>query len=86
MLTKHGILVLFAVRALSALSSPVGQFTIHDSDPYLSNLTSGQMGLDEKPKTALAVSRQVFLDDGIFVGASRGATEEFLGIPFAIPP
>jgi hypothetical protein len=31
-------------------------------------------------------TRQVFLDDGIFVGSRLGATDQFLGIPYAIPP
>ena len=79
MLTKHGILVLFAARTLFALSPSVGQFTIHDSNPYL---MSSQMGFSTAPSD----SRQVFLDDGLFIGTRLGATEQFLGIPYALPP
>jgi hypothetical protein len=83
MLTKRGILILFAAHALFALSPSVGQVTIHDSNLYLA---SGQMGFDTESKTAPSDSRQVFLDDGIFVGTRLGATEQFLGIPYALPP
>ena len=83
MLTKHGILVLFAAHALTALSSSVGQVIMQDSNPYLS---SGQMGPDTKAKAAPINSMQVFLDDGVFVGTLLGTTEQFLGIPYALPP
>ena len=83
MVAKHGILVLFAACALSALSSSVGQVTMDDSDLHLA---SGQMGFDAESRADSTDSRQVFLDDGIFVGTQVGATERFLGIPYALPP
>jgi acetylcholinesterase len=84
MLTKRGILLLFAARALSALSSSVGQLTVQDSDPYIA---SGQRDSDDvESRGPSADTRQVFLDDGIFVGSRLDATDQFLGIPYAIPP
>lgn len=85
MLTNHGILaLLFTARALSALSCSIGQVTTQDSNnPYLA---SGQMGFDTQSTAPPIESRTVFLDDGIFIGTRVGATEKFLGIPFAIPP
>jgi carboxylesterase type B len=83
MVAKHGILILFATHALSALASSIGQVSIQDSDHYLA---SDQMGFDAESKADSTDSRQVFLDDGIFVGTQVGATERFLGIPYALPP
>lgn len=84
MLTNHGIFVLFAAHALSALSSSVGQLTVQDSNPYIA---SGQRDSDGAESTGpITDTRQVFLDDGIFVGSRVGATDQFLGIPYAIPP
>lgn len=85
MLTNHGILaLLFAARALSALSCSIGQVTTQDSDnPYLA---SGQMGFDTQSTAPKAESRKVYLDDAIFIGTRNGPTEQFLGIPFALPP
>lgn len=84
MLTKHGILVLFAAHALSALSSSVGQLTVQDANPDIAS-ESGQKD-PYAESTALADTRQVFLDDGIFIGSRLGATDQFLGIPYALPP
>ena len=44
------------------------------------------MGPDTKAKAAPINSMQVFLDDGVFVGTLLGTTEQFLGIPYALPP
>ena len=81
MLTKHGILGLLV--ALSALSSSVGQLTVQDSNPYIA---SGQRDSDAESIAPIIDTRQVFLDDGVFVGSRLGATDRFLGIPYAIPP
>ena len=83
MLTKHGLLVLFAAHALTALSSSVGQVIMQDSNPYL---VSGQMDFDTEADAAPTDFPQVFLDDGVFVGTIRGTTERFFGIPYALPP
>jgi hypothetical protein len=83
MLTKHGILVLFAAQVLTALSASVGQVTIQESNAYLA---SGQMDFDMESKTASTDSRQVLLDEGIFIGTRRGHAERFFGIPYALPP
>ncbi len=85
MLTKHGILVLFAARALSALSCSVERVKIQDSSPYLA---SDQMGFDTESTAATIDSSgpQVFLDDAVLVGNRIGDTQEFLGIPYAHPP
>ena len=81
MLTKHGILGLLV--ALSALSSSVGQLTVQDSNPYIA---SGQRDSDVKSTAPVVDTRQVFLDDGVFVGSRVGATDQFLNIPYARPP
>ena len=83
MLTKHGILVLFVAHALTALSASVGQVTVHESNPYLE---SSQMDFGTESQTAPADSRQVFLDEGVFIGTGLSTVERFLGIPFALPP
>jgi hypothetical protein len=82
MLTKHAILVAFAAHALTALSASVGQVTIQDSNPYLA---SSQMDFDTEAKAA-PDSRQVVLDEGVFIGTRVGTTEQFFGIPYALPP
>ena len=83
MLTRHGILVFLTAHALSALSSSVAQFTVQDSNLYIA---SGQKDSDVESLPPIVDSRQVFLDDGVFVGSQVGATERFLGIPYARPP
>ena len=83
MLTKHGILALFAAHALTALSASVGQVTIQDSNPYLS---SGQTNFDTESNAAPIDTRQVLLDEGVFIGTRVSSTEQFVGIPYALPP
>ncbi|KAI9454072.1 carotenoid ester lipase precursor [Lactarius psammicola] len=83
MLTKHGILILLAAHALSALSSSVKRITIQDSNPYPA---SDQQSFDTGSKAPDYSGPQVFLDDGVFVGLRISGTDEFLGIPFARPP
>lgn len=83
MLTKYGILVLFAAHAHTALSYAVGQVTIQESNAYP---PSGQMNSGTHPNTAAIDSRKVLLDDGVFIGALDYRVEKFLGIPFAMPP
>ncbi|KAH9040242.1 carotenoid ester lipase precursor [Lactarius hengduanensis] len=84
MLTKHGILVLFAAQALSALSSIV-RLATQDSSPYLA---SDQTSLETEPTVPPIDSNgpQITLDDAVFVGVRTGATDAFLGIPYARPP
>ena len=81
MLTKHSILGLLV--ALSALSSSVSQLTVQDSNPYIA---SGQRDSDAESIAPIVDTRQVFLDEGIFVGSRVGATDQFLNIPYARPP
>ena len=83
MLTKHGILVLFATLTLTASSASVGQVTMQGSSPYL---VSNQMDFDTGSQTAPIDSRQVVLDEGVFIGTRQTTTEQFLGIPYAQPP
>jgi hypothetical protein len=85
MLTKHGILVIFAAHALTALSASVGQVTIQDSNPYLAS-ESGQINFETESIADPIDSRQVLLDEGVFIGTRFGSTERFFGIPYALPP
>jgi hypothetical protein len=83
MVAKHGILVLFATHALSALAFSIGPVTLQDSGVYLA---SDQMDFDAGLKAAPTGSPQVNLDDAVFVGTRLGVTDQFLGIPYAHPP
>ena len=78
MLATRVTLAVLAVRALSALASPV--FTVQDSDFHVS---SEDMCFDTESSTA---GPEVHLDDGLFVGVRKAQTDQFLGIPFALPP
>jgi hypothetical protein len=86
MLAKRATLVLLAVRALSALASPlaVDLFTVQDSnfpttpDSIIYTDTESSKPPDGNP--------EVRLDDGLFVGYRKVQTDHFLGIPFALPP
>ncbi|KAH9073439.1 alpha beta-hydrolase [Lactarius deliciosus] len=87
MLTKHGILVLFAAQALSALSSSIVQLATQDSNPYLaSDQTSFETESTAPPTNS--DGPQITLDDAIFVGFrdTAAVTDTFLGIPYALPP
>jgi acetylcholinesterase len=84
MLTKHAILASLAVRTLSALASPVDSFVVQDSASYM---VSDHTCANTQPAEQLApTTPEATLDDGVFVGIRKGATDQFLGIPFALPP
>ena len=83
MLAKRITLALLAVRALSALASPVEHFTVQDSDRHV---VSDSMCSDTEFATAPTQDPEVRLDDGLFVGFRKGETDNFLGIAFALPP
>ncbi|KAH9008696.1 carotenoid ester lipase precursor [Lactarius deliciosus] len=85
MLTKRAILASLAVRALSSLASPVDRLVIQDTFSYLaSNHTCA--GPESTEQLAPTSEAQVLLDDAVFVGIRKGVTDQFLGIPFALPP
>lgn len=83
MLTKHAILASLAMRALSALASPVDSFVVQDS---ASPMVSDHTCISTESTEQLIPAPQVTLDDGIFTGNQKGVTDQFLGIPFAKPP
>jgi hypothetical protein len=83
MLAKRVTLALLAVRALSALASPVEHFTVQDSGRQV---VSDSMCSDTEFATAPTQGPEVRLDDGLFVGIRKGETDNFLGIAFARPP
>jgi hypothetical protein len=83
MLTKRVISASLVVHALSALASPVDSFVVQDSASYIvSDYTCANTDSTEQ-LTAIA---EVLLDDAVFQGIRKGATDQFLGIPFAYPP
>ncbi len=77
MLATRVTLAVLAVRALSALASPV--FTVQDSEFHVA---SDDICFDSESTS----NPEVHLDDGLFVGVRKGQTDKFLGIPFALPP
>jgi hypothetical protein len=84
MLGERAILALLAVQALSALAKPIGPFTVQDPDVHIAldpmcdaTETTGALPLGPP---------EVHLDDGVFVGNRILHTDQFLGIPFALPP
>ena len=83
MLTKPAILASLAVRALSALASPVDSFVVQDS---ASHKVSDYTCTSTESTEQLAPAPQITLDDGVFTGTQKGVTDQFLGIPFAHPP
>jgi hypothetical protein len=83
MLAKRATLALLAVRALSALASPVDLFTVQDSDLHV---LSDSICSDTESAKAPTPNPEVHLDDGLFVGVRKGGTDQFLGISFALPP
>ena len=85
MLIKLAMLASLAVHALSALASPVDGLMVQDSTSYLvSHHTSGCT--DTESTEQLIPIPEVLLDDAVFTGIRKGATDQFLGIPFAYPP
>jgi hypothetical protein len=83
MLAKRATLALLAVRALSALASPVDLFTVQNSDLLAA---SDSTCSDTESANAPVPNPEVRLDDGLFVGVRKGVTDKFLGIAFALPP
>lgn len=82
MLAKRATFALLAVRALSVLASPV-EFTVQGSNLHL---VSDSICVGTEAAEAAAQNPEVHLDDGVFVGRRKGLTDQFLGIPFALPP
>ncbi|KAH9066827.1 carotenoid ester lipase precursor [Lactarius vividus] len=83
MLTKRAILALLAVRALSALASPVDKLVVQDPFSYR---VSDHTCAGPESAEQLASTPEVHLDDAVFTGIRKGVTDQFLGIPFAHPP
>ncbi|KAI9450245.1 carotenoid ester lipase precursor [Russula earlei] len=83
MLAKRATLALLALRALSAFASPLGSFTIQDSDLHVA---SNAICNDIESERELPLGPEAHLDDAVFVGIRTGLTDQFLGIPFALPP
>lgn len=81
MLATRVTLAILAVRALSALASPL--FTVQDSNLHVA---SDDMCFDTESAKPPTSNPEVHLDDGLFVGVQRAQTDQFLGIPFALPP
>ncbi|KAH9026413.1 carotenoid ester lipase precursor [Lactarius hengduanensis] len=83
MLTKRAILASLAVRALSALASPVDRLVVQEplSYPVSDHTCAGPESTEQ-----LASTPEVHLDDALFTGIRKGETDQFLGIPFAHPP
>ena len=85
MLTKHAVLASLAVRTLSAFASPVDSFVVQDS--AASYFVADHTCANTQSTEQLApTTPEVQLDDGVFTGIRKGATDQFLGIPFAYPP
>ena len=85
MLADRAALALLVWRALSALASPVEQFTVQDptAHRFADNVCSDR---ESAAQLEPAAAPQVYLDDGVFTGLKKGETDQFLGIPFAQPP
>jgi hypothetical protein len=81
MLATRVTLAILAVRALSALASPV--FTVQNSDLPVA---SDDICFDTESAKPPVSNPEVHLDDGLFVGVRKAQTDQFLGIPFARPP
>lgn len=84
MLTKHAVLASLAMRTLSALASPVDSFVFQDSASYM--VSDHTCANTESTEQLAPTTPEVHLDDGVFTGIRKGATDQFLGIPFAHPP
>jgi len=85
MLTTRATLAILALRALSALASPLGQFTVQDFDHQF-HVASDSICTNTESAGSPSSNPEVHLDDGLFVGFQKGRTDNFLGIPFALPP
>jgi len=85
MLTARVTLAILVLRALSALASPLGQFTVQDPDHQF-HVASDSVCADTESAGKPSSNPEVRLDDGLFVGFQKGKTDNFLGIPFALPP
>jgi hypothetical protein len=84
MLAKRATLALLAGRVLSALASPMEPFMVQDSTTHV--LTDLMCDGESASQLESAPTPEVHLDDANFVGVRKGATDHFLGIPFAKPP
>ena len=83
MLIKRTMLATLAMRAISALASPVDNLVVQDPTSYLvSDHAYAETVLAEQ----LAPFPEVLMDDAVFTGIRKGPTDQFLGIPFAYPP
>ena len=83
MLLERAILAILAVRTLSAAASPIQQFTLQDNNFQVdSDAVCDVSDATEAPPAA----PEVRLDDGVFIGLRKGKSDQFLGIPFALPP
>jgi hypothetical protein len=83
MLAKRATLALLAVRTLSALATPIEPFMVQDSGL---RVPSGPSCDAAEAAGASTEGPEVQLDDGVFVGIRKGLTDQFLNIPFALPP
>lgn len=83
MLTQCAILASLTVHAISALASPVDSLIVQDSTSFL---VSDRTCSDAEWAEQQASHPEVLLDDAVFTGIQKGATYQFLGIPFAYPP
>jgi hypothetical protein len=81
MLATRMTLAVLAVRALSALASPV--FTAQGSRLHVA---SDDICFYTESENPLTSNPEVHLDDGLFVGVRKAQTDKFLGIAFALPP
>ncbi|KAH9960122.1 carotenoid ester lipase precursor [Russula dissimulans] len=85
MLIARVTLAILALRALSTLASPSGQVTDQDPDHQFQAASDSVRG-DTESAGNPSSNPEVRLDDGLFVGFQKGKTDNFLGIPFALPP
>jgi hypothetical protein len=83
MLAKRATLALLAVRTLSALATPIEPFMVQDSGL---RGPSGPSCDAAESAGAPTDGPEIRLDDGVFVGVRAGLTDQYLGIPFALPP
>jgi hypothetical protein len=84
MLLERAILAILAVRTLSAVASPIQPFfKVQDFNFQIDS--DAVCGVSETAKAPTA-NPELRLDDGVFIGARKGKTDQFLGIPFALPP
>ena len=83
MLLERALLAILAVRTLSVVASPIQPFTVQDYNFEIdSDSVCDVLETTEAPPT----TPEVHLDDGVFIGTRKGKVDQFLGIPFALPP